>query len=568
MNQRICRHLTSQESFRWRLERLHEEHGVYFQRTEPGDNSDLVTSVDMRNLFLKNVPLRHMWKKAGDILDTGFQTTISVRFKPITDEEVQRSKENSQKRVLPLNQQLALLRLSHHLPSNRAAVKLLWNMQHQKANTNPEDSRPGEGGTFISEHSSDSTHLQKNAVIKTGIQKVDHQNNRVIVMDPSSGLKEVPFDNVLPVNVSQEVCYRKIGHPSIRDVLCGYNATVFMYGQTGSGKTHTMTGTSENPGMLPRALQELFHAVEDRRKNSHNPIQSEVSVSYIEVFGGAITDLLRRSQKVAKNMAAAHRFVLEGYASYPMESLEQCMAVLAEGEQQKRIEATAMNERSTRAHSLFIVTLTQTCRSTTRTSRLILGDLGGAEQLKKSQSTNSSGGSKNTDWKARTQEAIYINMALLALKKCVHALNQGDSYVPYRDSQLTRLLSSGLGQNARTQIVVCASQNPEHAKESIASLQFAQACSKIESSDRPSVRSTDQLLKDMLDDLDERINNCRKNIRLEERWETEHQERPDGEGGIEIRSVSRMVGAEHLNEELEELLRRRADLTGTAWTEE
>jgi len=407
--------------------------------------------------------------------------------------------------------------------------------------------------------------------ITTGIQTIDSKNNRIVVMDPFQGLKEFTFANVLPVNVSQKECYQKIGHPSVRDLLCGFNTTVFMYGQTGSGKTHTMMGTTKKAGILPLALQELFQAIHERR-HLQKPIHSDVSVSYIELYGDEVTDLLRQSKKVAQNMAAAHRFVLEGQASNRVESFDHVMALLSQGELQKRVAATAMNERSSRAHSLFIVNLKQTCGNITHDSRLIFGDLGGAEQLKKSQPTDCGKSGDSTEdtnnWKARTQEAIRINMGLLALKKCVCALNQRDSYIPYRDSKLTMLLSPGLGQLSRTQIVVCASQDPEHAKESISSLQFAQACNRIELSEESNDRhrSTDRLLKDMLEDLDRQIDDCRERIRGQERWITERQEWPDGRGGVEIRSVSKMVGAEHLNDELGQLLQRRADLTGMAWT--
>ena len=37
-------------------------------------------------------------------------------------------------------------------------------------------------------------------------------------------------------------------------VVDGYNATVFAYGNTGSGKTHTIMGTKEQPGILPRCI--------------------------------------------------------------------------------------------------------------------------------------------------------------------------------------------------------------------------------------------------------------------------------------------------------------------------
>lgn len=37
-----------------------------------------------------------------------------------------------------------------------------------------------------------------------------------------------------------------------------YNSTIFAYGHTGSGKTHTMMGTPSQPGMTPRAVQDMF----------------------------------------------------------------------------------------------------------------------------------------------------------------------------------------------------------------------------------------------------------------------------------------------------------------------
>lgn len=47
----------------------------------------------------------------------------------------------------------------------------------------------------------------------------------------------------------------------VKDILTGYNATVFAYGATGAGKTHTMVGSTHNPGVMVRAINELFEAV-------------------------------------------------------------------------------------------------------------------------------------------------------------------------------------------------------------------------------------------------------------------------------------------------------------------
>jgi hypothetical protein len=40
--------------------------------------------------------------------------------------------------------------------------------------------------------------------------------------------------------------YMSVVHPIIREVLAGYNCTVFAYGQTGTGKTFTMEGEKSN----------------------------------------------------------------------------------------------------------------------------------------------------------------------------------------------------------------------------------------------------------------------------------------------------------------------------------
>ena len=41
-------------------------------------------------------------------------------------------------------------------------------------------------------------------------------------------------------------------------MACYHQVCVFAYGQTGSGKTFTMLGSEEAPGMIPRAMTQIF----------------------------------------------------------------------------------------------------------------------------------------------------------------------------------------------------------------------------------------------------------------------------------------------------------------------
>ena len=55
------------------------------------------------------------------------------------------------------------------------------------------------------------------------------------------------FDKVLKPNVTQDQVYHAAAKSIVKDVLNGYNGTIFAYGQTSSGKTHTMEGVISEP---------------------------------------------------------------------------------------------------------------------------------------------------------------------------------------------------------------------------------------------------------------------------------------------------------------------------------
>ena len=58
------------------------------------------------------------------------------------------------------------------------------------------------------------------------------------------------FDRVLKPNVTQDQVYNAAAKSIVKDVLNGYNGTIFAYGQTSSGKTHTMEGVIGDPGII------------------------------------------------------------------------------------------------------------------------------------------------------------------------------------------------------------------------------------------------------------------------------------------------------------------------------
>ena len=150
---------------------------------------------------------------------------------------------------------------------------------------------------------------------------------------------------------------------------------------------------------------------------------------------------------------------LTGALELGVETAQEALAALAKGEAFKHKAATAMNERSSRAHTLFTLTLTQRHGGAVKRSRFSLVDLGGSEQVKKSKAEGS-----------RLTEAIEINKSLMVLGQVIDALVQKKSHIPYYGSKLTTLLAPALGGNARTAVLVAAS--PDKVRRILRELGF------------------------------------------------------------------------------------------------
>ena len=79
-------------------------------------------------------------------------------------------------------------------------------------------------------------------------------------------------------------------------------------------------------------------------------------------------------------------------------------------------------------------------------------------------------------------EGANINRSLLALGSCINILgdpNKKGSFVPYRDSKLTRLLKDSLGGNTKTIMIACVSPNYTAYEETINTLKYASKAKHI-----------------------------------------------------------------------------------------
>ncbi|XP_074172639.1 kinesin-like protein KIFC2 isoform X2 [Rhinolophus sinicus] len=284
------------------------------------------------------------------------------------------------------------------------------------------------------------------------------------------------LDWVFPPDASQEEVFREL-EPSVLSCLQGYSVCIFTYGQTGTGKTYSMEGPPENPGIAPRALQSLFR--EMRTGGQHR-----VTLSMVEIYNEAVRDLLAPGppQRLAVRQGPAGQGGIQvaGLTYWDVPNLETLQQMLSLGRSNRATAATAMNQHSSRSHAL--VTLTLRAASTPRGSgtagTLHLVDLAGSERAWKAGAICRAQG--DPDDAQRLREARTINRSLLALGGVMAALRAHRPHVPFRDSQLTRLLQPALGPGATALLLLQISTRPEDLGETVCSLKFAERVSKVE----------------------------------------------------------------------------------------
>eukprot|EP01065_Artemidia_motanka_P020209 TRINITY_DN241_c1_g1_i4.p1 TRINITY_DN241_c1_g1~~TRINITY_DN241_c1_g1_i4.p1 ORF type:complete len:1059 (+),score=382.42 TRINITY_DN241_c1_g1_i4:57-3179(+) len=363
----------------------------------------------------------------------------------------------------------------------------------------------------------------------------------------------------------QERVYIDTGAIALDAAWEGMNSCIFAYGQTGSGKTHTMMGdpaqiaggegcADDLLGLIPRLCRQLFSECAERQEQaSRVSIRKsvELDVSFIEIYNEQVKDLLvgapgkhfvrdagrfkkkeeekedgverykapvdaaalfrrdsgRGMKKEADNTLQVREHPTEGpqvagVCVYQPASYTEIIELINYGNRERHVAATKMNDRSSRSHAMFRITLRQLSHleveragiggpkveTSERHANLNLVDLAGSENTKKS-------GAKGTTM----VEAQKINLSLTTLRRCIDALidKKPQASIPYRDSTLTWLLRQNLGGNSKCFMLATVSPHFLNAHESIRTLEYAMKARTIVNQVRVNEDDTAKMLRDL-----------------------------------------------------------------------
>nr|XP_039248539.1 kinesin-like protein KIF25 [Styela clava] len=358
------------------------------------------------------------------------------------------------------------------------------------------------------------------------VHAIDDENISVLSTKPAAIPKAFEFEHVYFPGDAQDLIFEEV-QPLITSLLDGYNVCIMAYGQTGSGKTHTMLGNKTEPGIVPRAGEELFKLIDEK------PVGSvSVQVSVVEVYNNDIYDLLSDNPKEMKHaITTTEEGSLDIVSTIQMQvhnstDIEKWME---HGLRHRAMMATKVHEHSSRSH--LVVTLTVTNHKTVLASprkpqvganeldsltltpqrvrrqlpqpnlpyigvqsprkvaandepsspatvamtsdsfktKLQLVDLAGSECVGMSGVTGHA-----------LRETSHINRSLSALSDVLGALSEKRSHIPYRNSRLTRLLQDSIGGDAKLLLMLCVSPAQRYLTESLQCLSFGQRARQVQ----------------------------------------------------------------------------------------
>jgi hypothetical protein len=278
--------------------------------------------------------------------------------------------------------------------------------------------------------------------------------------------------------------YKRILHPSVKQVVDGFNAAALTVGCTGTGKSTLLHGRSGD-GTARLAIKALFEALHNKAAHvglalsqhkasggGGQAMEFAVDASFCEVYEERVRDLFANDQSGrSRGAGAGSGAKKEGSFLEVEESSDEGWHVAGltsrsapDAQSLQNAYAAALNQRVTglseyghskhdRAASILTLRVSQYVpglpeRDGTMTpashlvNTLVIADCPGAEPLAMDPAV------------LRLREGARLNRAVLSLAGVVRALaTQRREFAGHGDSVLTKILSEPLGGNCATTVV-------------------------------------------------------------------------------------------------------------------
>ncbi|XP_040288729.1 kinesin-like protein KIF20A [Bufo bufo] len=208
-------------------------------------------------------------------------------------------------------------------------------------------------------------------------------------------------------------------------------------------------------------------------------------ISFFEIYNEYVYDLLDQFS-TSKNQKRATLKICDDQLGtsyvkdlkwFNITSPEEACKILQIGNKNRSLASTKMNQQSSRSHSIFTIRLIKLSHgddpSVLGVSEMSLCDLAGSERCNKTQTVGD-----------RLKEAGNINNSLLILGKCIAGLKRSQnpkktSYVPFRESKLTRLFQPFFCGKGKACMIVNINQCASTYDETLHVMKFSAVAKQV-----------------------------------------------------------------------------------------
>jgi centromeric protein E len=167
------------------------------------------------------------------------------------------------------------------------------------------------------------------------------------------------FDKVFDEDINTIQVYDGVAKGIVASVVNGLNGTIFAYGQTSSGKTYTMQGSgtiqdgaSAGGGIVHMAARDIFSNIQSQPNRMFL-----VRASFLEIYNEEVRDLLSNSSSTLQIREDPRRGVFVQSQEEMVTDFSSLLRLLFQGEKSRQVASTGMNERSSRSHTIFRITV-------------------------------------------------------------------------------------------------------------------------------------------------------------------------------------------------------------------
>ncbi|KAM6453769.1 kinesin-like protein KIF20A isoform 3-T4 [Liasis olivaceus] len=247
-----------------------------------------------------------------------------------------------------------------------------------------------------------------------------------------------------------------------------------------------MSRSCNSPNLPLDQLDYKPESVNSEASTKRQKTLASLWVSFFEIYNEYIYDLLdllpalknqkRKVLRICEDQGG--NFYIKDLKWVNVTNSEEACKILKIGNKNRSLACTKMNQQSSRSHSIFSIRLLRLSDEDVPCilgiSELSLCDLAGSERCRKAQTFGD-----------RLKEAGNINNSLLILGKCIAALKQKQNsklrptYIPFRESKLTRLFQPFFCGKGKACMIVNVSQCASTYDETLHVMKFSAVAKQI-----------------------------------------------------------------------------------------